>query len=152
MSEHHATISWVRGSSDFTYETYSRAHTWRFPNGVELDASSAPEYLGSAERVNPEEAFVASLSSCHMLTFLALAARKRLIINSYEDAAFGVLEKNSDGKLAVTRVVLRPAATFASEAALSPEALQQLHEKAHQLCFIANSVRTAVSIEPSTQD
>ena len=147
MSEHHATITWIRGSTEFTYETYPRAHTWSFPSGIQVEASSAPEYLGSADRVNPEEAFVAALSSCHMLTFLALAARKRLIVERYEDAAVGVLEKNSDGKLAVTRVTLRPKVVFANGSAPSPQDVQRLHEKAHEHCFIANSIRTAVDIE-----
>jgi organic hydroperoxide reductase OsmC/OhrA len=146
MSEHHATIAWVRGSTEFTYETYPRAHTWSFPSGIRVEASSAPEYLGSADRVNPEEAFVAALSSCHMLTFLALAARKRLIVDRYEDAAVGILEKNADGKLAVTHITLRPRAIFANSAP-SPEEVQRLHEKAHEHCFIANSIRTAVRIE-----
>jgi organic hydroperoxide reductase OsmC/OhrA len=147
MSEHHATITWRKGSTEFTYETYPRAHTWSFPSGIQVEASSAPDYLGSADRVNPEEALVAALSSCHMLTFLALAARKRLVVERYEDSAVGVLEKNSDGKLAITRVTLRPRAVFAQNAAPSPQDLQRLHEKAHEHCFIANSVRTAVSIE-----
>lgn len=147
MSEHHATISWVRGSTDFTYETYPRAHAWNFPSGIRVEASSAPEYLGSTDRVNPEEAFVAALSSCHMLTFLALAARKRLIVERYEDAAVGVLEKNADGKLAVTRVTLRPKVVFA-EPEPSPDDMQRLHQKAHDHCFIANSIRTEVSVEP----
>jgi organic hydroperoxide reductase OsmC/OhrA len=146
MSEHHATITWVRESAEFTYETYPRTHTWSFPSGIQVEASSAPEYLGSADRVNPEEAFVAALSSCHMLTFLALAARKRLVVERYEDAAVGVLEKNGNGKLAVTRVTLRPKVIFARDAVPSPQDLQQLHEKAHEHCFIANSVRTEVTI------
>jgi organic hydroperoxide reductase OsmC/OhrA len=147
MSEHHAKIAWVRGSTEFTYETYPRAHTWSFPSGIRVEASSAPEYLGSPERVNPEEAFVAALSSCHMLTFLALAARKRLVVDRYDDAAVGFLEKNADGKLAVTRITLRPTVVFAQNAAPSPQDIQKLHEKAHEHCFIANSLRTAVSIE-----
>lgn len=148
MSEHHATINWARGSAEFTYEKYPRAHTWSFPSGIRVEASSAPEYLGSADRVNPEEALVAALSSCHMLTFLALAARKRLVVERYEDSPVGVLEKNADGKLAITRVTLRPKAVFADGSSLPPQDLQRLHEKAHEHCFIANSIRTAVSIEP----
>lgn len=149
MSEHHANVTWVRGSTEFTYETYPRAHMWSFPSGIQVEASSAPEYLGTADRVNPEEAFIAALSSCHMLTFLALAARKRLVVERYEDAAVGVLEKDAEGKLAVTRVTLRPKVVFAENTAPASEDLQRLHEKAHEHCFIANSVRTAVNIEPA---
>lgn len=147
MSEHHATITWTRDSAEFTYEKYPRAHTWSFPSGIRVDASSAPEYFGTADRVNPEEALVAALSSCHMLTFLALAARKRLVVERYEDSAVGALEKNPDGKLAITRVTLRPKVAFSDGTPLAPQDLQRLHEKAHEHCFIANSVRTEVSIE-----
>jgi organic hydroperoxide reductase OsmC/OhrA len=147
MSEHHATIAWVRGSTEFTYDTYPRAHTWSFPSGIRVEASSAPEFLGSAERVNPEEALVAALSSCHMLTFLALAARKRLVVERYDDAAVGVLAKNADGKLAVTHITLRPKVVFAENAAPALPDIQKLHDKAHEHCFIASSLRTEVSIE-----
>lgn len=147
MSEHRATIAWARESSEFTYETYPRRHSWTFPSGIQVEASSTPEYFGNADRVNPEEALVAAISSCHMLTFLALAARKRLIVDRYQDTAVGTLEKNEQGKLAVTRVTLRPKVTFAEGTDASPADLRRLHEKAHEHCFIANSVRTAVSIE-----
>jgi len=146
MSEHRVTIDWQRGEADFRYETYPRDHLWRFEGGVEVAASAAPDYLGSAERVDPEEAFVAALSSCHMLTFLALAARKRLVVESYRDRAVGVLEKNADGRPAITRVALRPEVRFAEA---PPEAvLAKLHHQAHEHCFIANSVTTEVTVEP----
>lgn len=148
MSEHRATILWERNGIDFTYEGYPRAHTWKFAGDIDVPASSAPEYLGDADRVDPEAGFVASLSSCHMLTFLAIAARKRLIVDRYEDDAVGVLEKNGDGKLAVTRVTLRPRVTFGGEAP-ARDVLERLHESAHQHCFIANSVRTDVRVEPA---
>lgn len=148
MSEHRATIDWQRGGSEFTYESYSRDHLWRFEGGVEVPASAAPDYLGGAERVDPEEAFVASLSSCHMLTFLALAARKRLVVDAYRDAAVGTMEKNAEGRLAITRVVLRPEVRFSGEPP-SPEVLERLHHLAHEHCFIANSVRTDVRVEPA---
>src|SRR5262245_18643631 len=107
MLEHHATLVWTRTSKDFAYETYNRDHELRF-HEVTVPASAAPAYRGDASRVNPEEAFIAALSSCHMLTFLAIAARKRLSLDSYRDDAVGHLEKNGQGKLAVTRVILRP--------------------------------------------
>lgn len=147
MSEHRATITWQRGDAAFTYDTYPRNHLWRFENGTTVEASSAPDFLGDASRVDPEAAFVASVSSCHMLTFLALAARKRLTVERYEDRAVGVLEKNEEGRMAVTRVSLHPDVRFADPQAVSPEVLERLHEQAHRHCFIANSVRTRIEVE-----
>jgi organic hydroperoxide reductase OsmC/OhrA len=147
MSEHRVTVAWERTSEDFTYETYSRSHTWEFEGGVTVPASAAPAYRGDPERVDPEEAFVAALSSCHMLTFLALAARKRLVVDAYRDAAVGTLEPNEAGKLAITRVVLRPAVSFREPP--SAEVLERMHHRAHEECFIANSVRTDVRVEPA---
>lgn len=147
MSEHKATVSWSLGDAEFTYDTYSRAHTWTYENGLEVPASAAPQFLGDADRVDPEAAFVASLSSCHMLTFLALAARKRLVVTAYSDEAVGHLEKNEAGRLAVTRVVLHPRITFRGEEP-SAEALDKLHALAHRNCFIANSVRTKIEVHP----
>ena len=146
MTEHKATIRWERGGVEFTYPTYSRDHTWTFEGGIEVAASSAPDFLGKPERANPEEALVAAISSCHMLTFLAIAARRRLVVDRYRDAAVGFLEKNEAGKLAVTRVVLRPEISFSGEAP-DAEALARLHEVAHRECFIANSVRTEIRVE-----
>ena len=146
MSEHTCRIEWSRGDHDFTYDTYPRDHVWHFAAGVEVPASSAPSYLGNPDRVDPEEALVASLSSCHMLTFLALAARKRLVIESYEDDAVGVMEKNEDGKLAITKVTLKPRIEWGGDAP-DPETIEQMHHKAHVNCFIANSVRTEVVVE-----
>lgn len=146
MSEHVATISWARGDSEYTYETYPRAHTIRFGNGIELAGSAAPEFLGDADRVDPESSFVAALSSCHMLTFLAIAAKKRLVVEGYEDAAVGYLEKNAEGRLAMTRVVLRPKVVFGGEPP-KPEQLERMHAASHRNCFIANSVTTTVTVE-----
>lgn len=146
MSEHIVTVDWQRGEAEFSYEGFPRDHLWRFAGGVEVPASGAPEFLGSAVRVDPEQAFVAALSSCHMLTFLAIAARKRLVVESYRDRAVGWLEKNADGKLAVTRVALRPEVRFAEPQ--DAAAVAKLHERAHEHCFIANSVTTEVAVEP----
>jgi organic hydroperoxide reductase OsmC/OhrA len=146
MSEHAAKITWARGGREFTYETYSRDHTWKFDGGVEVGATAAPAFLGNPALVDPEEAFVAAVSSCHMLTFLAIAARRRFVVERYEDAATGFMEKNEAGKLAVTRVTLRPAVEF-GERKPSAEELARLHELAHENCFIANSVRTAITVE-----
>lgn len=144
MSEHLASVRWTRTTTDFDYDTFDRGHVVRYGSGVEIAASSAPEFKGDAARSNPEEEFVGALSSCHMLTFLAIAARKRLVVERYEDDAVGVLEKNAEGKLAVTKVVLRPRVQFATT--VEPEALAKMHATAHANCFIAQSVRTAVEI------
>lgn len=149
MSEHHATIAWQRTSPDFKYMTYNRAHEWRF-TAVTVAASAAQEYRGEPERVNPEEAFVAALSSCHMLTLLAVAAKQRLVLDSYDDDAVGVLEKNAEGHMAITRVTLRPRIAWAAGVTVSDEQLGKLHHDAHVSCFIANSVTTVVTVEPQT--
>jgi len=149
MSEHRTQVRWVRGADPFSYETYDRTHRWRFAGGVELEASSAPEYRGRAELPNPEEALVGALSSCHMLTFLAVAARRRFTVDAYEDDALGHMEKNADGKLAITRVELRPRVRFSGEKQPTAEELARLHEVSHHECFIANSVKTEVSVVPA---
>lgn len=147
MSEHTVSVVWRRETSDFTYDTYKRDHHWEFGSGSLVYASAAPEYLGSADLVNPEEALVAALSSCHMLTFLAIAARKRFVVDSYQDDAVGYLEKNEQGRLAVTRTTLRPRIAFSGERQPTAEELKAMHEKAHENCFIANSVNTVITIE-----
>lgn len=147
MSEHKAEIRWYRNTESFAYDEYDRRHSWRFENGVEVQASAAPAFLGDAECVDPEEAYVASLSSCHMLTFLALASRKRLLVNSYVDDAIGFLEKNANGKLAVTRVELHPRIEFGGDSAPTADELEMLHERSHHACFIANSVLTEITVK-----
>jgi organic hydroperoxide reductase OsmC/OhrA len=148
MSEHEARVAWQRGDVEYTPETYDRTHRWTFGGGVEVEASSAPEYRGRAELPNPEEALVAALSSCHMLTFLALAARRRLVVDSYHDEAVGHLEKNEQGRLAITRATLRPRVVFGGEKQPSADEIARLHHLAHEQCFIANSVTTDVRVEP----
>jgi organic hydroperoxide reductase OsmC/OhrA len=145
MSEHKANVIWTRGGKDFTYKTYSRDHVWRL-NGNEVPASATPTYLGNPNRVDPEAALVAALSSCHMLTFLALAANKGFVVDSYEDDAVGHLEKNAAGKMAVTRVELRPKIAFGGAKQPTAADLDALHDKAHKECFIANSVTTEVKV------
>ena len=148
MSQHTVTLDWKRESADFGYQNYNRDHDWKFDGGARVRASAAPAYLGNPQYVDPEEAFVASLSSCHMLTFLAVACRKRLVVDSYEDEAVGWLEKDSSGGLAITRVTLRPLIRFGGDKAPSAEELAQMHDQAHHACFIANSVKTEVTVEP----
>ncbi len=149
MTEHHAAVRWMRSSADFTYDSYNRAHDVTFKHGdVVLPGSSNPAFRGDAERVDPEEAYVASLSACHMLTFLAICARKRLTVDSYEDDAVGFMEKGSNGKLWISRVVLHPQVTFAAGTAPDAAALAEIHHLSHGECFIANSVKTDVSVAP----
>src|SRR5689334_13503611 len=116
MSEHRATIDWKRATPDFSYESYNRDHEWSFDAGITVRGSAAPAYKGGESCVDPEEAFVASLSSCHMLTFLAIAAKKRLVVDSYRDEAVGVLSKDASGNLAITRVTLHPRVNFSGDA------------------------------------
>ena len=149
MSEHRASVRWKRTSADFTYDTYNRAHEVTFKNGaIIVPGSAAPGFKGDAERVDPEEAFVGSLSACHLLTFLAICARKRLVVESYEDDAVGIMEKNAQGKLWVSRVTLRPRVRFAAGTNVEAAVLADIHHKTHGECFIANSVKTNVSVEP----
>jgi len=147
MSTFTARIAWSRTTPDFEPGTYDRSHVVTYGSGVEVPASSAPDFKGDPTRMNPEEALVGALSSCHMLTFLAVASRKKLIVERYEDAAEGALAKNAEGRLAVTRVVLRPRVAFASP--VPADEIAHLHAQAHQGCFIASSVKTEVVIEPA---
>jgi organic hydroperoxide reductase OsmC/OhrA len=143
MSQHVAEILWERQSKGFSYEEYNRGHLWRFDGGT-VNASASPEYRGDKDRVDPEEALVAAISSCHMLSFLAIAARKRLTVDSYKDRAVGKMEKIPNGQLAVTRVDLFPRVTFATE--VDARTVEQMHHLAHEQCFIANSVRTEIVV------
>ena len=149
MSDHTAKILWQRSGEEFQPDHYSRAHTWAFDCGVVVPASAAPAYGGDTDRVDPEEAFVASLASCHMLTFLAIAARKRFIVEQYVDEPVGVLSKNAHGKFWISRVTLHPKVVFSGERRPSPEEVAAMHHSAHENCFIALSVTTEVVIEPS---
>jgi organic hydroperoxide reductase OsmC/OhrA len=147
MSEHKATIHWRRETPDFNYENYNRDHDWDFDGGVTVRASAAPAYLGNATCVDPEEAFIASVSSCHMLTFLAIASRKKYVVDEYRDEAVGVLEKDAAGRLAITKATLQPQIKFGGEKKPSPVELAQMHDQAHHACFIANSVKTEVTVK-----
>lgn len=147
MSEHTATVIWQRGDQRFTDNAYSRGHEWKFDGGARIAASASPDVvplpMSVAENVDPEEAFVASLSSCHMLFFLSIAARRGYVIDSYTDAAIGYTGK-LDGKTAIEKVILEPKISFVGEQMPTVEEIRKMHEKAHDLCFIANSVRTEV--------
>ena len=148
MSEHKVTLTWQRGDKPFEYQKYSRDHTWKFEGGHEMQASAAPAYLGSPNLVDPEEAFVASLSSCHMLTFLAIACKKKFVLDEYVDDAVGYMEKNPEGRLAITRVTLRQRLKFSGENEPTAQEIEEMNHGAHEQCFIANSVKTEVKVEP----
>lgn len=152
MAEHTAEIRWERGEQSFLDNRYSRAHRWVFDGGLEVPASSSPHVVplpwSDASAVDPEEAFVASLSSCHMLWFLSLAAKRGFQVDRYVDQAVGVMAKNAEGRLAVTRVTLRPEAVFSGDRIPTEDELHTLHHAAHDACFIANSVKTEVLCEP----
>lgn len=153
MSQYSATVRWRRNGEAFTDNRYSRAHRWSFDGGVDVAASSSPSVvplpLSSAKAVDPEEAFVASLASCHMLWFLSIAATRGFVVEEYVDEAVGVMAKNGDGKLAITEVTLRPAIRFDGDRRPSAIEHDAMHHEAHEQCFIANSVRTRVRCEPS---
>ncbi|TCW77415.1 peroxiredoxin [Burkholderia sp. SRS-46] len=152
MSTYTAEVEW-QGAPDekFTDNRYSRRHEWRFDGGATVPASSSPHVVrapfSDPAAVDPEEAYVAALSSCHMLWFLSIAAKQRFVVTRYRDAAQGTMEKNEAGKEVVTRVVLKPAVTFGGERAPTDAEVAALHHEAHEECFLANSVRTVIDIE-----
>lgn len=152
MHRYTASVAWQRGDAAFTDNRYSRRHAWRFDGGAEVPGSSSPLSVplpySDPSAVDPEEALVAAISSCHMLWFLGLAAKKGFRVDRYEDDAEGVMEKNEEGKLAITRATLRPRVSFDPAASPTAAELDALHHEAHERCYIANSVRTHIAIEP----
>lgn len=148
-------VVWHRGEEKFTDNRYSRAHRWTFDGGAEVAASSSPDVvpvpMSDPSAIDPEEAFVASLSSCHMLWFLAIAAKRRFVVNSYEDDASGLMAKNGEGQTAITVVTLQPRISFDGDNSPTSEELAAMHHEAHDKCFIANSVKTEVRIESDQQ-
>ncbi|MBP0623045.1 OsmC family protein [Cupriavidus consociatus] len=152
MSVYTAEVLWQRDGQDFTGNRYSRRHLLRFDGGAEVQGSSSPHVvplpMSDASAIDPEEMFIASLSSCHMLWFLSLAAKQRFVVDRYVDAATGVMEKNREGQTAMTVVTLRPQVTFSAGREPTRDELERLHHAAHDACFIANSVRTEVRCEP----
>lgn len=152
MSTYTATVHWTDSGPDFLANQYSREHQWTFSGGITVKATAAPDIVPApwsvAANVNPEEAFVAALSSCHMLFFLSLAAKRGFQVRSYTDPAEGVMEKNVDGKLVISRVTLSPKAVFSGDKQPDAADLDKLHHHAHELCFLANSVRSEVRVKP----
>lgn len=146
MGEHRVALSWQKGDAAFTYETYTRDHDIAFKSGAaHLAVSASPAYRGDAGKADPEDLMVAAMSSCHMLSFLAIAAKKRLTVLSYQDDAVGFLEDDG-GQLWIARAILRPKIVFETEP--DAQTVAQIHHMAHQACFIANSVKTEIRVEP----
>ena len=152
MSEYYAKVRWLRGENEsYIDNKYSRGHTWAFDGGVTVKASASPHVVPlpySVEgNVDPEEAFVASLSSCHMLFFLSIAAKNGYVIDEYVDNAVGVMEKDKGGKVSITKVTIKPKVVFSGENKPEIEQIERMHYQSHELCFIANSVKTEIVIE-----
>jgi len=152
LASHNATVRWSASpGEDFGRGQYSRAHSWTFDGGAVVPASASPHVVpapwSDPAGVDPEEAFVASLASCHMLFFLDFARRAGVIVTSYEDEAEGVMAKGDDGKMRITRIMLRPRIVY-GDVAPTKEMLDDLHHKAHEACFIANSITSEIVIEP----
>lgn len=152
MAHYTAVIHWQRNSAIFTDNRYSRGHHWQFDGGIDVPASSSPNVVplpySVVAAVDPEEAFVASLSSCHMLWFLSIAAKRGFVVEQYRDSAIGSMKPDADGKLAMAEVVLQPTVTFHASHAPDTEMHYRLHHAAHDECFLARSVKTIVRCEP----
>lgn len=152
MSQHVAVVEWSRGDQPFADNKYSRGHDWRFDGGAVVRGSSAPsgvpEPMSDPAAVDPEEALVAALSSCHMLFFLAYARKDGFIVDSYHDEAQGMMGKDERGKVSITEIILRPAITWSGDKLPDAAAIADLHHRAHDICYIANSIRAEVKIEP----
>lgn len=152
MADHKAKISWQRGNQIFIDNKYSRAHQWQFDEGVVVQASASPHIVptpfSNPAAVDPEEAFIASLSSCHMLWFLSIAAKNNFCVDSYVDEAFGMMEKDVNGRAFIAKVVLHPKTEFSGDHVPDADEIKFMHHEAHQECFIANSVKTEVQCIP----
>ncbi len=147
MSEHCAAVEWTRASPGFGYREFNRSHIVRFNDGEHaVPGDAIADFFGGGEGADPEALFAAAMAACHMLTFLAVASRQGIVVDAYADEPVAVLEKGADGKMAVTRVVLKPRVAFAGEVA--PAKLAQLHDLAHRNCFLTHSVKSEISIEP----
>jgi organic hydroperoxide reductase OsmC/OhrA len=153
MSQHSAIITWERGDATFTDKRYSRAHRWDFDGGVTVPASSSPHVVpvpySVAANVDPEEAYVAALSSCHMLWFLGCAAQRGFTVALYRDEAVGVMGKNAAGQVVMSRLTLRPHVTFTGSLLPGDADVSALHHEAHESCFLANSVKTEIETQGS---
>lgn len=155
MSEYFAKVNWIRQPNEpYLDNKYSRGHEWVFDGGQTVKASSSPHIVplpySVAENVDPEEAFVASLSSCHMLFFLSIAAKRKYIVDAYVDNAVGIMDKDCEGKMSMVKVTLKPFVKFSGDKQPTYEQLEKMHHQSHQQCFIANSVKTEIVTEIHT--
>lgn len=147
MSDHKVSVRWQRGDAAFERNNYPREHEVRFEGGQAVRNSAAADYGGDPADSNPEELLLAALSTCHMLTFLAVVANRGYVVDGYADDAVAVLDKNADGRMAVTQAVLSPRVTFGGDKRPTDEEYAKYHERAHAACFIANSVKTEVVLK-----
>ncbi len=148
MSEHHIKLTWTKQTESFAYKDYNRDHQWDFGEGLIVNASSAPQFLGNPECADPERAFAASLSSCHMLFFIAICSKKRLVVQDYIDNATAILETDEQGDLVISQVIIRPEVIFAEGVEVDRETIEQIHQQSHDKCFLAKSVNSDVIVEP----
>jgi len=152
MAEYRADVTWSRGDQDFLDKRYSRRHLLSFDGGLQVPGSSSPHVVplpySEVAAIDPEEAFIASIASCHMLWFLSIAAARRFRIDRYADSATGMMQKNALGKLFVSTVTLRPRVDFSGASVPTRQQVEQMHHEAHSECFIANSVKTEIHCEP----
>jgi len=150
MSEHFASVQWQRQQAPFIDRKYRREHTWKFDGGMEIRASASPhvvpEPYAHAACIDPEEAFVAAIASCHMLWFLAIAAQHQFVVDHYLDQAVGILEKNEVGQLAMTKIYLNPRTVFVGDRRPTDQQIEEMHEVAHHSCFLANSVKAEIVV------
>ena len=151
MQQFEARLEWARGEQDFAGQRYSRAHRWHFDGGLEVPASSSPLSvplpMSDPQALDPEEALVAAVSSCHMLFFLSIAAQRGFVVDSYRDHALGTMERNAESKTAMTRIALRPAIAFSGARLPDAAQLDAMHHAAHERCYIANSIKADITIE-----
>lgn len=151
MKQFLATIAWQRGAQPFSDNLYSRAHSWSFDGGLSVPASSSPLSvrvpMSDPAAVDPEEALVAALSGCHMLFFLSIAQQQGYVVDDYRDHAVGTMDRNADGRMAITRITLRPAIAFGGDRQPTPEQVAAIHHSAHEHCYIANSIKADVVVE-----
>ena len=148
MSEHHIKLTWSKQTESFAYKDYNRDHQWDFGEGLIVNASSAPQFLGNPECADPERAFAAALSSCHMLFFIAICSKKRLVVQDYVDNSTAFLEQDGRGDLIISKVIIRPEVIFAEGVDVDRKTMEEIHKQSHDKCFLAKSVKSDVIIEP----
>ncbi|MCK5664886.1 MAG: OsmC family protein [Thiotrichaceae bacterium] len=148
MSQHHISLSWTKQTESFAYKDYNRDHQWDFGEGLVVNASSAPQFLGTAEYADPEQAFAAALSSCQMLFFIAICSKKRLVVQDYVDNATAILEADTAGDLIISQVILRPKVSFAQGLIVAQAEIEKIHHLSHDKCFLAKSIKSELIIEP----